>query len=497
MKEKKNDGSFFACRPSCVPIILIVVFVALVVLFPVLNDDVWGEEPWIASGHCNSGCSIRLVESIPQGLVYQPRAPAHLSTFQAWNILLQRAKKSVDISALYFSLKRGDEMGTRDGRDPSWQGQAILESLRKIGSRLPLRIAQSQPRKDSPDAEWRYLANASKTEVRNLNMTKWFGSGVLHTKLWVIDKRDFYVGSANMDWRSLTEVKELGALVTDCPCLAQDIGKIFEVYWAMGAEGARLPKSWPARLDTPFNADNPLRVALNASDYLSFFSSSPPGFSPKHRQDDAKAIVRHIDEARNYVHVAVMDYDPVTLYTPHNFYWAHIDTALRAAAFRGCDVRLLFSHWNHTHEDMWAYLRSLAAYARIFQSKWHSGSLEIRMFTVNSTAEQAKIPFARVNHNKYMVTETAGFVGTSNWAADYFISTGGIGFTLQATNSSTRTAFDGQSQVSAQPALGELQEIFLRDWESPYAKPLADFPEGLRPSAPSSDWERESRGALW
>jgi len=34
------------------------------------------------------------------------------------------------------------------------------------------------------------------------------GGGVLHTKLWIIDHQHFYVGSANMDWRSLTEVSK-------------------------------------------------------------------------------------------------------------------------------------------------------------------------------------------------------------------------------------------------------------------------------------------------
>ena len=43
--------------------------------------------------------------------------------------------------------------------------------------------------------------------MRNLDFSRWFnGSGVLHTKLWIIDRKHFYVGSANMDWRSLTQV---------------------------------------------------------------------------------------------------------------------------------------------------------------------------------------------------------------------------------------------------------------------------------------------------
>lgn len=35
---------------------------------------------------------------------------------------------------------------------------------------------------------------------------KQFTGGVLHSKFWVVDGRHIYVGSANMDWRSLTQV---------------------------------------------------------------------------------------------------------------------------------------------------------------------------------------------------------------------------------------------------------------------------------------------------
>ena len=51
----------------------------------------------------------------------------------------------------------------------------------------------------------------------------------------------FYVGSANFDWRSLTQVKEMGILVKDCPRLAQDMAKIFDVYWALGGDGVSIP----------------------------------------------------------------------------------------------------------------------------------------------------------------------------------------------------------------------------------------------------------------
>ena len=81
--------------------------------------------------------------------------------------------------------------------------------------------------------------------------------------------------------------------------------------------------------------------------------------------------------------------------------------------------------------------------------------IKVKMFTVPAfTPSQEKIPFARVNHNKYMVTDKQGYIGTSNWSGDYFISTGGIGF-----------IFTGQIRQ-------QLEDIFARDWSSSYAGPI-------------------------
>lgn len=91
-----------------------------------------------------------------------------------------------------------------------------------------------------------------------------------------------------------------------------------------------------------------------------------------------------------------------------------------------------------------------------------------RRFIVPSTDDQAKIPFARVNHNKYMVTDNTGYIGTSNWSADYFIDTAGIGFILQETSA------DRNESIRK-----ELASIFDRDWNSEYAvdlkRPVTDF----------------------
>lgn len=76
-----------------------------------------------------------------------------------------------------------------------------------------------------------------------------------------------------------------------------------------------------------------------------------------------------------------------------------------------------------------------------------------------ASTDQAKIPFGRVNHNKYMVTDNTAYIGTSNWSGDYFIDTAGVGFVLK----------DKPDESPRETIRSQLTNIFERDWHSPYA----------------------------
>lgn len=45
--------------------------------------------------------------------------------------------------------------------------------------------------------------------------------------MMISDKKVVYFGSANFDWRSLAQVKELGMILSDCPPLSNDMQKVF------------------------------------------------------------------------------------------------------------------------------------------------------------------------------------------------------------------------------------------------------------------------------
>lgn len=161
-------------------------------------------------------------------------------------------------------------------------------------------------------------------------------------------------------------------------------------------------------------------------------------------------------EAEKYVHISVMDYIPMTLYTEKPEFWPNIDDALRKVAIeRNVSVKLLISHWQHSRPSIDYFLRSLVTLSGALPNL----NLEVRRFVVPTSADQAKIPFGRVNHNKYMVTDNTAYIGTSNWSGDYFINTAGIGVVIK----------DKPGESSNETIRSQLENVFERDWHSPYS----------------------------
>jgi phospholipase D3/4 len=300
------------------------------------------------------------VESIPEGLVYDADSPSFMSTFDAWNQLISSAKKTLFIGSYYWTLRSGEVAN----HSSSVYGDKIFNALLAAGTdrKIDIRIAQNIPSQVSPNIDTEILEKRKAAKVRSVNFMKLVGGGVLHTKIWIVDSQHFYVGSANMDWRSLSQVKELGVLVTNCSCLAKDLTKIFNVYWELGRNDSTIPPKWPDKFTTGINVDKPMLVDYNDGDYLfgSFFSSSPPQMNPKGRTNDIAAILHTIQNAERFIHISVMDYFPLELYSPKIKFWPDIDNALRKAAIENkVSVKLLISYWNHSRPSEDYFLRSL------------------------------------------------------------------------------------------------------------------------------------------
>lgn len=247
--------------------------------------------------------------------------------------------------------------------------------------------------------------------------------------------------------------------------MAEDLGKIFEAYWALGVPGASIPVPWPANYSTAFNAETPLELQLNGSAAAVYFSSSPPALCATGRTEDLGALLSVIAAAEAFVDIAVMSYLPTTEFSHPQRFWPAIDDALRRAVVeRRVRLRLLVGCWRHSQATMFPFLKSLAAVA---DNRSHY-SVAVRLFMVPASAAQARIPYARVNHNKYMVTEKAAYIGTSNWSGDYFTQTAGSALVVNQTVSAADTG-TGTGTIREQ-----LAAVFERDWSSQYSADIGD-----------------------
>lgn len=395
-------------------------------------------------------CIFTLVESIPENLTYKNGELVHLSTFAGIKQILALANETIEIASFYWTML-GTDLSVQD--PSSKEGEELFNDLVLAGKERGIKIRIVQSKTDGPVNDTIYLAENAGAEVRSLDFLRLLGNGILHTKMWLIDRKHFYIGSANLDWRSFTQVKELGAVVTNCSCLAGDVGKIFDAYWYLAEPESQIPAKWPEQYNTLYNSDNPMSVQFNGSNDDAFFSSSPPAICPEGRSKDNDTIIQIINKADKFVYVAVMDYFPTTQFSSPRIFWPYIDTALRTAAFNRVQVRLLFSYWNNTSPEMFIYMWSLQ------DLRFKHIDIEVKLFIVPAyTDAQRQIPFSRVNHNKYMVTDTTAYIGTSNWAGDYFLYTGGIGLAVHG------------HEIHQQ-----LVALFKRDWNSQYAFTLDHF----------------------
>ncbi|XP_048259927.1 5'-3' exonuclease PLD3-like isoform X1 [Haliotis rufescens] len=460
-------GKDSKCRPAKICLIFILALLLLAsIVAGLIITYAWFEHD--VNHVCHDQCRIQLVESIPENLTFPANETVHLPTAEALMELILSANETIEIASYYWTLRTND---VPDHDNSSRVGQLLFNTLMKIGKeqKVKIKIVQNIADKSQPQHDSEYLKEYAHAEVRNLNVTRLVGAGILHTKMWLIDRKSYYVGSANTDWRSLTQVKEMGVLVQNCSCLATDIGKIFDAYWYLAQDQVTIPGTWPASYNTDINGQTPEVVSYNGGNdtqALVYMSSSPPQFCPEGRTVDIEAIIAVIRAARRFVYVAVMDYLPMIAYSTPRKFWPIIDDELRYAAInRGVTVRMLGSKWAHTDEDMPTFLRSLLTVSDVCCPHI---KLEVKMFEVPATPAQAKIPYARVNHNKFMVTDQHAYIGTSNWYGDYFKYTAGIGFVLTPSNSSSRDMGDIRQQ---------LEDVFLRDWNSQYSKPL----EGVAP----------------
>ncbi len=365
---------------------------------------------------------IRLVETSPvETLLGTDTIP---ETHEVWGEMFKGAKKEIELAFFYVS-NRPEEPGK--GRL-----EALIVELEKAAARgVQVRLLSDIKFYETYPATVDRLKAHEGIETRLYDIADRTG-GVLHAKYFIVDGREAYLGSANLDWRALQHIQELGVRIS-VPHVVRSLKSIFAMDWSLANPKGEVFSALEASGVYPVPATIGGREARVT-----------PVFSPKSlllADDlwDLPRLIEMIDSAETSVCVQLLSYKTTDR---EGRYFDDLETALRSAAARGASVRLLLADWGKSAYSIEG-LQSLQALRNV----------EVKLATL-PVAKEGFIPFARVIHSKYMVVDRKrSWIGTSNWSRDYFYSSRNVGL------------------IVVSEGLGvELGDYFERGWESPYAE---------------------------
>ncbi|KAM6922878.1 inactive phospholipase D5-like [Lycodopsis pacificus] len=440
-------------QQKCVVIFALVCCFAVLVVLIFSAVDIWGEdEDGITEENCSRNCRVVLVENIPEDISFSDNGTSNLPLLVGLYDLLDRATRVVEIVSPLWLLNSSDYESSF--QPAARQGRALLSRLQGLKAKgIQLKISSGMI--DSTELLMLAKHNA---EVHYVNTTALI-NGHLQSSFWVVDRRHFYIGSASMDWRSLATRKELGVLVYDCSCLALDLHKVFSLYWGLQYRDF-IPSFWSKRVFALFNRDVPLELTLNSTKAQAYVSTSPDDFIPKHRTNDLEAISRVIQEARHFIYISIIDYLPLFNRNAHRLeplYWSRIDGLIREALIlRKVRVRLLISCWEKTHPLTFNFLWSL----RSLCMEQANCSLEAKFFNPRVQRDGS---LQGINHNRFMVTDRAIYLGNLDWVGNEFTFNAGAGLVI-----SQPEGFEERNSTVVE----QLRATFERDWFSPYTQLL-------------------------
>lgn len=409
--------------------------------------------------------TVALLESTPEGTSLDHK---ELPSFQgAWLAAIKGAQSHIELAHFYAS-DRGP-LGASDPEHPTKLTPVIaaLEAAAARGVKIrwlaDAAFAQTYPALlDRLDRhanielrkywmpELRHPVSTNQAVPTKSAIFARFGpaksgqerAGVMHAKYMLVDGIQVIFGSANFDWRSLEHIQELGCWITDDTKERQLAGSflaVFELDW--GLAGGKSPAAaglGQTDLDFRQVAYLPTEPGDSSVQVLPVFS--PRGLLPDDTLWDLPKLVSRIDAARSRVFVQVMTYQAAG----YRDYFEDLDAALRRAAARGVDVRLIVADWGK-RKSITPGLKSLVVMPNI----------QVRFASIPE-ASSGHIPFARVVHSKYMLVDNnRAWIGTANWSRSYFESGRNVGLLL-----------DGE------PPNKRLAQLFLGLWDSEYALPV-------------------------
>lgn len=338
-----------------------------------------------------------------------------------WVEMIDAARKSVDLEHFYLSHKRGEAL------------QPVLDAIGRAAARgVRVRLLLDARMRTTYPWPLDSLSALPGIEVRGVDFRRLAG-GVQHSKFMVVDGRDAFLGSQNLDWRALSHIHEMGARIRIAP-IAAAMGDVFETDWRAADTAYRAVAVSRAR------PRQPVRFTQDGERGEAWLSASPPKLLPAGVLRDHEILLARLRGAQREIVAQVLQYG-VAGYGERD---SSLHEALIAAAGRGVKVRLIVSDWvmgESGEQD----LRALAAVPGI----------EVRISRVPDWSV-GYIPFARVEHCKFMVADGEWlWLGTSNWEPGYFTSSRNLALTVRHRG-----------------LAGSVRRVFQTSWDAPSAHPL-------------------------
>ena len=345
-----------------------------------------------------------LGQSIPLEIEFQ--FPLARNATEVWLEMIESSRECIDIQVFYIR-----------GREGSTLNYVLGTLIKKAKQGTPVRILLDKKFHIQKLSEGDKLHAKTIDEFSNTNGVQLkfidlndvgISGGVVHSKLIIVDRERLWLGSQNLDWKSLEHIFELGVACTS-PSVAALAQSIFDLDWA--GKAGDLPASG--------------RVEWNSCRFLGVehhvaVTASPARRLPVGVADHFETIRDLVRAAKRSVSIQTSKYSNTLRGVPEVI-WPKFETELIAAAARGVEVRLMVDDSVKGYNGRFQSLLSLNRHQNI----------EVKLVNVPEYSS-GFIEYARMSHAKCVVSDSnMAWIGTSNLTPDDFINSRNIGLIVK------------------------------------------------------------------
>jgi len=394
------------------------IWVAFTIIILLFNKSVFAQ----------SASTFQIVETVP--IETELGLDETEQTFDVWLEMIKNAEHSIEIECFYVSDKIDEPL------------EKILTEIKNSANRgVKVRFLVDAKMKNTYPQPLGNLNKLKNIEVKAIDYFNKIG-GVVHTKYILVDRKILFIGSQNFDWRALKHIHEVGFKIEN-EKLAQMFGLIFDLDWKIASNDKTdsIEKYFERNTIQMINSKNPITLESGTKKQIELY----PSFSPKNliysgMSWDEDEIIKLIDQAESEILIQLLSYSV----KDKNGFYSKLDNAIRSASMRGVNVNIILSDWS-TGKSKLPYIKSLAVIPNI---KIH--------FSTIPEWSGGFIPFSRVEHCKFLIVDKkSGWLGTSNWAKNYFHTSRNMGIVFK-------------SNFVAEI----IHKMFYKSWNSKYTYPI-------------------------